>query len=241
MDKSEKILQIFVISWCGQHENAMKIADSFKPSSVLVTIIFSDPNPAFSFNFKYHAIKRPNHLFWGDKFKACLDECKSSSMLIIHADCFYHNWLELYEKCFLVITKYPNIGAWAPEVNNTFYDLKKTSIAAINKTTLDIVAHTSGTIFCLTKKVIDRMRRAEYEENVYGWGIGWMFISYLYSHDMIAVVDRSIKVEHSKLSGYNHSDADYYRRLFLNQLSISEFTQYLTLNSFIMRSTQQKN
>ena len=78
---------IFIISWSGQHENAYFIAEQIFKKNKNLCIIYSDPDPEFVLDAPCRVVKRPNELFWADKFKACLDTAGSEGMLVIHADC----------------------------------------------------------------------------------------------------------------------------------------------------------
>ena len=66
-------LHIFIVSWAGQHNKAILIANHLDGIFDKLTIVYSDPNPDFEFNFNGHLIRRPDSLFWSDKFKTCLD------------------------------------------------------------------------------------------------------------------------------------------------------------------------
>ena len=43
-------IHIFIISWAGQHENAIQICKQVLKSSNKVTLIYSDPNPEMDFD-----------------------------------------------------------------------------------------------------------------------------------------------------------------------------------------------
>ena len=65
-----KTLQVFVISWAGQHDNAVAIADAISSSPHPVAIVYSDPNPQLKLVTTSKVITRSNELFWADKFQA---------------------------------------------------------------------------------------------------------------------------------------------------------------------------
>lgn len=69
-------LHVMVISWPGQHENAVRIANELAGCAEHVSIVYSDPDPQLEPRAACELIRRPNHLFFGDKFKACVDFCR---------------------------------------------------------------------------------------------------------------------------------------------------------------------
>lgn len=223
-------IHIFIISWKGQHKNAALIANKLLAVTKNVCIVYSDPNPDFSFNVPCQLIRRPDKLFWGDKFKSCLDACGDGPMLIIHADCEYSDWVELIKRCHDVVTKLPFIGVWAPEIDWVPWIVERQVIAHIDSNIV-AVGRTDGIIFYLSSQVIARMRRANYDENLYGRGIEVMFVMAAYSRGLIAVIDRSIKVVHPKGSGYPIEDANVQFQKFMEQLEIPERIQRILINT----------
>ena len=75
-------VDIYIISWSGQHDNATAIATELGASFENVTIVYSDPDPAFGIAADCAVMVRPNHLFWADKFRACITSCKSDILLV---------------------------------------------------------------------------------------------------------------------------------------------------------------
>ncbi len=106
-----------------------------------MSIVYSDPNPEYSPKVSCRLIKRPNELFWSDKFKACLDASECEHLLIIHADCKYNNWLNVVFKYDEAIQKINNLGIWAPEVNFTPYSLDITSLITATDANYQIVCY----------------------------------------------------------------------------------------------------
>ena len=231
-------IHVFIISWLGQHLNAVAIADSISSVVDKVTIVYSDPNPDFHLAInKFNLIKRPNDFFWEDKFKACLDACDSELLMVIHADTHCMDWKYLVEKCRKEMIVNQLLGVWSPLVKNSSYPLNRTYIASINNTSLHIAAQSDGIIFCLSKNIVLRMQQAEYGNNRYGWGIDWLFIVATYASGKVAVVDQSIEIEHNPSRGYDDSSAYEDMMNFLNKnLNIQEVAQYILLQSHIQNS-----
>jgi hypothetical protein len=219
------LINIYIISWKGFHENAMKISERLKNKSANIRIIYSDPDPYFFIDKDFKSIKRPNELFWGDKFEACLSNCDSDFMLIIHADCECDDWENLYERCKSAILSYPVIGVWAPLINWVQIELEKTRIFKIESTSLNIVAQTDAIVFCLSRPIINRLKLARYKENIYGWGIDTMAVNCAYVNNMIAVIDDGVLVSHPKSRGYPTELALPQCNEFLKQLTLNEVIQ----------------
>jgi hypothetical protein len=196
------MLQIFIISWRGQHDNALKIATELRADSDQLFIVYSDPDPDFAFPPAIRSIRRSNDGFWGDKFSACLEHFDADLMLVIHADCHASDWLELLGKCRGAFASHRLLGAWSPNVDGTPYELKYIAIAPIDGASLTIVAHFDALVFCLSKPVVARMKAARYQGNVYGWGIAKLFVTYCFSHNLLVTVDRSLTIRHVLGRGY---------------------------------------
>ena len=216
---------IFIISWAGQHENAGIIANKLLAYTKNVSIVYSDPDPEFIFELPCNLIRRPNELFWGDKFKACLDACGDDHMLVIHADCTCDDWEKIVQRCHDVATKLPIVGVWSPKIDYVKFNLVHNSIFKL-KDDLIVVDRTDGIVFYLCHRIIERMRRAAYEENIYGLGIELMFVAAAYSLNMVAVIDHSVSVDHPEDTGYNSDIAQSQCVVFLKQLTIQEYAHY---------------
>jgi hypothetical protein len=184
--------KIFIISWVGQHTNAVSIASEFLLVTNDVTIVFSDPDPELELDSRFQQIKRPNNLFFGDKFKACVDAAADQPILVVHADCSCENWIELlnaYQKTF---KEYSALGVWAPRILGTPFDLRFTKIASISGTSLNICANTEAIVFALSAKVVSRMRKFDFSSNIYGWGVATCFLAYAFISGMLVLVDENI-------------------------------------------------
>ena len=216
--------QIFIISWTGQHENAAHIARELLDLTSNISIVYSDTDPELEIDVPCRLIKRPNELYWGDKFKACLDACGDDPMLVIHADCTFVDWKALFRRNIEVVTKFPFVGVWAPKIDWVGWKIETHTIMPINKD-LVAVGRTDGIVFYLSPRIIKRMRHANYSKNVFGRGIEVMFVLAAYMRGMIAVIDKSIEVKHPQASGYSEKEAHVQFTEFLKQLDIREEIQ----------------
>ena len=217
-------MQIFIISWKNQHSNAVFIANKLKKLSSKICIIYSDADENIALDVDCEQIRRPNDLFWSDKFKACLDTCGDDPMLVIHADCTCSNWEQLVYRCDSVVTEMPYIGVWSPKIEWVGWVLSRWVISKITDNIL-AVGRTDGIVFYLSQDIIQRMRCVDYSQNIYGRGIELMFVMAAYARGLIAVIDTTILVKHPKATGYDKTKANSQMQEFLKQLTIPEFIQ----------------
>jgi hypothetical protein len=222
-------LKIFIISWRGQQDNAQRIVETLVKRELQVRLVFSDPDPDFTPRVECPIERRPDHLFWGDKFRACLSQIvDDESMLVIHADCDCEDWPTLISRCDAVMSN-PIIGVWSPEIDGVRWSLERQTILPLDDD-LMAVGRTDGIVFALSPGVIARMKQANYDENTYGRGIEAMFVVAAYARGMIAVVDRSVRVTHPTASGYSIEQAHEQMVQFLKQLGPREKVQLQLLN-----------
>lgn len=232
--------KIFIISWLGQHTNAISIASEFLLVTNDVTIVFSDPNAELELDARYQQIKRPDNLFWGDKFKACIDAAAEQPILVVHADCTCENWITLLAAYRKTSKDYPGMGVWAPRVIGTPFDLSVTKIAELSGTSLNICANTDGIVFALSPRIVNRMRKFDFSSNIYGWGIATSFCTYAHISGMLCLVDQNIEVIHPRARGYDSALALHGMKRFLtDQLTVQERVQALLLDRWV-NSNRQK-
>ena len=224
---------VFIISWAGQHENAIDISNDVLSVTDRVSIVYSDPDPEIILNAACQLIRRSNDLFWEDKFKSCLAVCGDSPILIIHADCKCDNWSAIIKSCTNSCSQIERIGVWTPKINGTYWDLSVTKIGGISDSNLSIVALTDAIVFYLSSDVIDRMRKVDYGSNPFGWGIDLLFCTAAHVSDYLVVVDESIEISHPKLTGYDSNSARVGMANFFKQFSLRERVQVELLTSFV--------
>lgn len=210
---------VFVISWRGQHERAVAIADAVGRGGSDVRIVYSDPDLVRVLDTDCPAIRRPDQFFWGDKFAACLQRCDADAMLVIQADCACDDWAGLVRRFGRVLAAVPQCAVWAPHIDGTPYTSDVSTFARLSVDGLFAAAQTDGIVLGLARPVMDRLRRARLDDNLYGWGIDFMAIAAAYSSDRLAIVDLSQRVEHPKVRGYPGDVAQEQCDAFLQQLS----------------------
>lgn len=233
VEDSKRSIHTFVISWFGRHDNAEKIAREVSGTSDSVTVIYSDPDNIEPTKFSCPAIRRPNDLFFGDKFQACIDSCEADILLLIHADCESDDWSEVPEHCRRAVAQNPDIGVWAPLIDFTDWSLDRTEIRKIPNSPLSIVAQTDAVVFGLTRNIVDRMRKANLRSNNYGWGTDFMFNYYTYSIGKISVVDGGLLVRHPRGTEYSDEAATAQLVEFLQQLTPAERNQSTLLDAVV--------
>lgn len=226
-------IHVFIISWKGKHENAIEICNQLSKLDIKISIVYSDPQETIPFSKKYNVIQRSNDLYWGDKFKACLENCTSDNMLIIHADCQYQNWCDLIRRYDSAIKNIDQLGVWAPKVNGTRWTTQLTSIFSLKDSTYEAVAFIDGIIFGISKAIQKRMRTANYEDNIYGWGIGWLVASHAYVVNKLLIIDNSISIFHPKGRGYDTKSAQLQEIQFRKQFTLQELIMFRTIRGYI--------
>ena len=227
-------IQVFIISWAGQHERASRIAQAVAGAAERVTIVYSDPDPAVTPQGDCELLRRPNELFWGDKFKACVDARTEDLLLIIHSDCDCDDWAGVVRSCRTAFERHGEIGVWAPRVDYAYYNLDSSAIYPLDDSGLSVAANTDGIVFALSAAVADRMRRADYSSNIYGWGADAMYIAYTYANGLVAVIDAAAPpVSHPHSTGYDSDAAFAQMAPFLTQLTAQETIQHRILSRYI--------
>lgn len=216
------MIKIFIISWVGQHNNAIFIAESLSGLGLDIVIVYSDPDPNINIAAPCNLVRRSNDLYWEDKFKACLDLVGDSPMLVIHADCTCKDWKSLIARCLIVSGNVKKLGVWAPRIIGTPYDVSVSGILKIDSK-LVLSARTDGIVFYLSSEIIDRMKKVTYGGNKFGWGIESLFCATSHSNGKLVLIDLSVEVFHPQgKTGYDSNEAQLQKIKFLNQFTISE-------------------
>lgn len=229
-------IHVFIISWKGQHDRAAHIAQSLSDRLNKISIVYSDPDEVDFSTLTCQLIRRDNALFWSDKFTACLDYCNPDDiMLVIHADCSCEDWGQLLAKCRDAYDRIDDIAIWSPKLRGTPWRLERTRLRRIDGSDCIMVAQTDGLVFSLSPAITQRMRDADYSQNILGHGIDWLFICAAYARDQIAVVDESILVRHPLSRGYSTHEARAQKIAFLEQhLTTEELAAHVRLRRLML-------
>jgi len=237
-------MHIFIISWGTHHDNALYIAEQLKQTSSKISIVYSDINPELRLQTFCNLIQRPNHLYFGDKFQACLNAFQEDLMFIIHADCNCDDWHHIVMTAQSTMFSSPNIGIWAPKIEFSQVNIQSASLFTIYSSPLTVVTQTDLIVACFAKSVVERLKQANYEKNIYGWGIDAMAAAFAYSHNMCAVIDSSMHVKHPSSRAYDDEAAKIQGNEFLKQLNLLEVVQNQMLWAhmrYLNAIGQQKN
>jgi hypothetical protein len=217
------------------HDRAVAIGECLLQRFGSVAIIFSDPESDLVLPTRCRQVRRPNDLYWSDKFSACLQCSPHMAILVIHADTQCEDWIALVWRFLHIQEQYPQMAVWAPNIDNTYFNIRTAGIRRFDREeTLHAVANTDGVIFGLSSEIAQRMVAADYTRNVFGWGIAWLFCCACYSTGGIAVIDTSIKVTHLPGRGYDDGPAlQQGVRFLLRELSFEERIQFELLSNLV--------
>ena len=215
-------MQVFIVSWAGKHSNAVQMAKQISAIHHNVTIVYSDPFPGAQLDTPSRTIRRPNELFWGDKFKTCLDACGDEPMLVLHADCTHQDWGALFQHCKQTVTKIPNIGVWSPTIDYVPWNLEIETLQTIPNTSLSLAVRTDAICFYLAAPIVQRMKQVDYQRNVYGRGIEALFVANAFTRGLMVVIDQAVCVHHPNSSGYPVDIANQQCTEFMKQFNIME-------------------
>lgn len=235
-----KTIGVFIVSWRGQHDRAVQIAQTLKGHADQLAIVYSDPDPDIRLETSVETIKRPNEYFWADKFASCLMKASSDIMLVIHADCSATDWTAIVRGCRTTMTANSRIAVWAPLIDGASYDLELVRLLPFPGTPFWLVADTDGIVFALNRPAVERMKQVDYGKNIYGWGISAMFCAFAFASQALVVIDTSVKVTHpltrGNLRAYPEDKAWSLRGEFLKQLKDWEVVQNALLWSHIQKN-----
>jgi hypothetical protein len=198
-----------------------------------ISLVYSDPDELLSLDVNCQLIRRPNHLFWADKFSGCLEHQTFKHILIIHADCFCDDWVKVLKSFQSAVDTFPQIGVWAPRVTNCNYANNQVFISKLNSHGLDLVAQTDAVVFGLSESICHRLKRIDYTSNIYGWGIDLLMVATAYVSNLHVVLDSSVLIDHSKDRGYGTEEARAQLIEFFRQFSAQEIILNRLLMSYI--------
>lgn len=219
-----KTIHLVIVSWPGQHQRAVDIAESLIGTCNRISIIYSGHDERIIQGSGYERIYRQEPSFWGDKFETAINVCDSDILIMVHADCLCNDWIKFVSKC-QVAMRDPSISVYSPMILGSPWVLNRTRINHLHENLFE-VAQIDALVFALSKPVISRMRNIDYSKNLFGWGIDWFFVSYSYAAGYKVVMDTSIRVMHKSGSGYDKNQAAQEMIDFLKQMLPAEKDKY---------------
>ena len=224
-------IQVFIISWKGMHARAGRIEREVMAAGFSTHVVLSDPDPTFAYPAPGEATRLDDSSYWAEKFHACVLACRAPRMLVIHADTDCADWGGLVRRSLMVMQARPDIGVWAPQIENAHFNLDTMALRGWREDGLVPVANTDGIVFCLGAAEVERMRRPDYARNRFGWGIAWLFCSSAYASGRIAVIDTRVAVQHLPGRGYDGGAAlQQALRFLLRELAPRERIQFELLS-----------
>lgn len=212
------------------HARAEAIARAVLEAGFAAHVVYSDPDPAFAFPATGAATRLEDTTYWAEKFRCCVLACRAQRMLVIHADSECADWGALIRRCLAVMQARPDIGVWAPQIENAHFNAGNAALTGRREDRLVPVANTDGIVFCLAAPEVARMREVDYSRNRHGWGIAWVFCSSAYASGRMAVIDGAIAVRHLPGRGYDPAEAlQQALRFLVRELRPHERIQFASL------------
>jgi hypothetical protein len=220
-------VEVFIISWTGQHANARSLAQAMSSLVDRVTVIYSD-RANLEVSGVGQWVQVPDEWFYGRKFKAILDRFAGTILLQITADVTCNNWPLLIRR-MTERFRDMNVGVWSPHISFSGSSLEKVSIGPLDDASLHLVTSTDSIVWAMRADVAERMRRLDYLRNNVGWGIDVAAAMHSHATGKLVLIDAGIEVEHPPGRGYNNKLARQQAQAFLRQLSLGEQMQRLYL------------
>jgi hypothetical protein len=231
-------IDVYVISWSGQHARAASIAEALTGQVDRVTIIHSDEHE-FKPTDDLRWIVVPNDWFYGRKFRQAIADFRGDVMLHITADVTCLDWKHLINRCELAFERLPGLGAWSPSIDYSYWTIAKNIIANLSIPSMHAVTRTDSIVWAMSRGVVDRMKLFDYEANNLGWGIDRAATVYCHTSNRLVIVDSSVAVTHPTGTGYSMSDAAAQSEVFLEQLTLQEKLQLIMLRRHDRRAPGQ--
>jgi hypothetical protein len=209
-------IHAFLISWTGQELNAYKLSNELVTYVDRLTVIFSD-------EFGSHQtgagewIRVSNDWFFGKKFAECIKLFSGDIFFQVQADASFPRWGALIESCKQAHKG--DVGVWAPDINFTPWVTEVVKLLDGPTRTAAHVMQTDGIVWSLDKRVVNRIRALDLQDNNFGWGIDWAAVAFSYASRLQVLRERAFTVSHPRGSGYSGAQAQAQMVRFFQQLS----------------------
>ncbi|QPZ92878.1 hypothetical protein [Thioclava electrotropha] len=222
-----------IIAWSGWIEAAQSICAAIEPVVDNLSTIWSDAQPEDQTG-PGEWIRVPNEQFFGPKLSKGLDVASGQHVLLIHADTKCDDWARLVRRCKAAFVSYPEIGVWAPAIENTFWAPEVVALSRLpGKLGLHTAAHTDGIIVAFSPEIVQRLSELGPENNNLGWGVDHAAVAYTRCKGKLVVYDPDVSVWHNPSTGYNGKEAEWQMQSFLTQLSATERDQISLLQGYV--------
>ncbi|WGW06062.1 glycosyltransferase [Tropicibacter oceani] len=226
-------LHAVIISWQGQHEQALEIARQLDGHVDRLSVIYSNAANTPE-DGPGTWVQVPQSWFFGRKFKAALDLVAPGDIqLQIQADVSHDDWPALIADCAAAFSRHPAVGVWAPDLTWTPWPTPLVQNGTLPGSDLVRVAQTDGVVWALGPAVLAAMRGLDYDNNNLGWGIDWVALCHARRLGLEAVRDTRHRVHHPESRGYHGGEAAQHMKAFLAQLPKALQEDILTLHGLL--------
>jgi hypothetical protein len=208
-------IQAYIFSWPSVHHRIPSIVRELKECSISeITIISSGEHP-----FSYNGVRIENidkDAYYGEQFLAAAKMFDGDVFLQIQGDVTIKNRLNL-NKHLIDIFDNHEIGIWTPKINFTSwvdeivqleydYGYHYKSKILLNNSHR-VILNTDSTFWAIRSSLVQEYLRTALVKSKYGWGIDLTLSSLTYANQMLAIRDKSLKVEHPRNTGYDQIHA----------------------------------
>lgn len=200
-------IQTFIFNWRGQYEKTKYKITQLENIGVIPIVINSDDEHK---EYGWHNIGEES--YFTAQFIKALELFTGDVLFHIQADASYENWHLLYEDAKKSFETY-KCGIYAPNVDYTWYDSKKTDIDTVrfpgNKN-LKAVANTDCTCWFIHKDIINlyKQRNLDFSPYTMGWCWDIIFPALSYMNKRPVVRDYSHTIDHPPGTNYNKEKAE---------------------------------
>ena len=208
-----------IVSWQDMHHKAENIARSIDEIGIDVYVVHSDSSGDRKFGSGTW-ITVSNDYYWGMKFNTILRLADGyHACLIIQADVVCEDWIKVLHLFVSNLMQCSSLGLWTVDVNYSYYDFLSSSIYRSSEVEYCVLI-TDGLVWGLSRSIMDSMKTLDYSDNKFGWGIEIAAAVFAILQARVAILDKSIHLEHPQGSAYPKKNAREDQARFLLQLPL---------------------
>jgi hypothetical protein len=233
-------LEVFIISWKGQTERALAIAEQIKAAVSRVSIVHSEPAELLA-GTEAVLIGVPEDHYFGRKFSAALSTRQYELAMFITADADHPDWRMVARRCREAFAKGPELGVWSPKVWFSTWSLAKVWIASLAVRPLQAVVMTDSIVWTINSKIAERLSRIDFSRNNYGYAIDSLAAMAAHTSGQVVAMDPGVEIAHPKGSGYSPDEALDQAKEFIQQFSLAEKLVWEALREYMTQRRGQKH
>lgn len=203
---TQPTLHVGLVSWAGQRDAALKIANALVASADRLTVIYSNPEEQPE-EGPGTWIQIANDKFFGPKFKALADHVTEDIFLLIQADADYPDWPALAQACRAAFERDRTLGYWAPEVRVSPFTPEIVRIRALDAARIECT-NLDAIVCAFDREVYQTLKQYPFEENNLGWGVDMAAAAAAVLAERRVVMDQSLQVAHPQSRGYEGTEAE---------------------------------